>query len=258
VKKKLALLLAFALVFTMLPVTVAADHDADYYDDYYYDDEYDYNDFDEYDEYYEDLDEYYEDLDEYYDELDDYYYDLDEYYEDLDEYYEDLDEYYYDLDEDEYVDFEPISADLDDYYDVEPIDADLDEEPADLVTPVVTDERVPVTLVFEIDSTTFTRNGLPMELDVAPFIAGGRTMLPFAALGNAIGAETRWEGETRTVYFYLDDLSLSIAIGQELPGGMGTADIVGGRTFVPVAFVGNQLGGTTAWDGATRTVTVVI
>lgn len=37
------------------------------------------------------------------------------------------------------------------------------------------------------------------ELDVAPFITDGRTLVPVRAISEALGAEVSWDNDTRTV-----------------------------------------------------------
>ncbi|MBQ2940920.1 MAG: copper amine oxidase N-terminal domain-containing protein [Clostridia bacterium] len=37
------------------------------------------------------------------------------------------------------------------------------------------------------------------ELDVAPFITDGRTLVPVRAISEALGAEVGWDNDTRTV-----------------------------------------------------------
>ncbi len=37
------------------------------------------------------------------------------------------------------------------------------------------------------------------ELDVAPFITDGRTLVPVRAISEALGAEVNWDNDTRTV-----------------------------------------------------------
>ena len=51
-------------------------------------------------------------------------------------------------------------------------------------------------------------------------------------------------------------ISLTLSIGVALPDGMGMPEIVGGRTFVPIAYVANELGATVRWDADTRAVYV--
>jgi hypothetical protein len=84
-------------------------------------------------------------------------------------------------------------------------------------------------------------------------------MVPLRFINDVMGAETGWDEETRTVTITpADGAEITIVIGQELPGGLGTADIVAGRTFVPVRYVANELGAVTDWDNATRTVTIIV
>jgi hypothetical protein len=119
-------------------------------------------------------------------------------------------------------------------------------------------DRTP-TLRFEIGSlnVTATHTGqAPPTLDVAPFIdpLTGRTMIPLRAIADGLGALIEWNPDTSTATFVRGEVSASVVIGEELPGGMGTAEIVDGRTFVPVRYVSEVLGAEITWDGAARAV----
>jgi len=122
------------------------------------------------------------------------------------------------------------------------------------VTPIAV--RTVTELRLEIGSTTFTRNGMPSASDAAPFIdpVHSRTMVPLALIGEALGAQVTWEEATRTVLIVRDGITLTIQVDSPLPDGMGMPEIVGGRTFVPIAYVANQLGANVRWDGVARAV----
>ena len=55
------------------------------------------------------------------------------------------------------------------------------------------------TIVFTIGSYTMYINGTAFELDVAPEIFGGRTILPASCVALAMGADAVWDSSIRTV-----------------------------------------------------------
>ncbi|MCL2287386.1 MAG: stalk domain-containing protein [Firmicutes bacterium] len=107
-----------------------------------------------------------------------------------------------------------------------------------------------------IGSTVFTRNGVTMENDVAPFIdpAYNRTMVPLRIIAEALGAEVRFNSVTRAVYIAQGGLEISLVIDVPLPDGMGTPVIINDRTFVPARYVSEILGAMVRWDGTNRAV----
>ncbi|MCL2420471.1 MAG: copper amine oxidase N-terminal domain-containing protein [Defluviitaleaceae bacterium] len=109
-------------------------------------------------------------------------------------------------------------------------------------------------LRLSIGSTTYTQNGTPLQMDAAPFIADGRTMVPLALIASALGATTSWDGSTRTVTIVKADTTLRLTVDVPLPNNMGTPTIVTGRTFVPVAYISQMLGANVRWDGDARAV----
>ena len=54
-------------------------------------------------------------------------------------------------------------------------------------------------VVLPVGSRTATVNGKPVTLDVPATIVMGTTMVPLRFLGEALGAEVKWNGATRTV-----------------------------------------------------------
>ena len=111
-----------------------------------------------------------------------------------------------------------------------------------------------------IGNTTAIVDGEPMELASAPFIGeGGRTMIPVRFIADAMGAVTDWDETTQTVTItHPSTGSINLVVNQALPDGMGTPEIMDGRTFVPVRFIADAMGGTIDWDSATQTVTIII
>ena len=100
-------------------------------------------------------------------------------------------------------------------------------------------------------------------MDVAPVIINSRTMLPVRYVAEALGAEIGWDGATSTATLKTADTEIKITVGaaEAIVNGQAVkldspAVIVSDRSFMPVRFVAETLGGTVAWDGATSTATI--
>ena len=113
-------------------------------------------------------------------------------------------------------------------------------------------------LRFEIGSTTYIDNGIYYTLESAPFLAEGRTMVPLRVIAEALGAEDIGL-DNNIVSFTLNGTAFELPIDQPLPNSLGTPVIVEGRTFIPLAFILNEIpGATPRWDGANRAAYVYI
>lgn len=106
-------------------------------------------------------------------------------------------------------------------------------------------------------------NGEAKELDAAPIIRNGRTMLPVRFVADSFGAVVLWNGATSTATVKTDDVEIKIVINSPVAFVNGEdilldspAFIENGRTYLPVRFVADKLGATVAWDGATSTATL--
>ncbi|MCL2576562.1 MAG: stalk domain-containing protein [Defluviitaleaceae bacterium] len=122
-------------------------------------------------------------------------------------------------------------------------------------TPVPSND---VSIRLTIGNINANVNGSSMALSDAPFISSeGRTMVPVRFVADAMGATTDWNGATQTVTITPQGRgAINLVVGQALPDDMGTPEIVGGRTFVPVRFVAVRMGGGVDWNAASQTVTI--
>ena len=118
-------------------------------------------------------------------------------------------------------------------------------------------------VVFTVGQTTYTVGGETMTMDVAPFVKDGRLMVPVAHVSRALGiprSAVVWDGDARTVTIYADKvMQMSIGSSTLLVNGVGSdmgaaAEIVGGRTFVPISRFARALGVDYEWDAAAQTV----
>ena len=100
--------------------------------------------------------------------------------------------------------------------------------------------------------------------DVAPFIdANSRTLVPYRALGEALGAQVHWDNDTRAVTLRKGERVVKLTVGQPtvyVDGQalqMNTVPVIkGNRTMVPIRYASELLGAFVHWEQATRTVIV--
>lgn len=140
-------------------------------------------------------------------------------------------------------------------------------------------ETKPYVYRYVIGKTKFSENQdgtkNEKELDVAPFIENGRTMLPLRAIAESIGIKVSWVDSTRTAIFTNGDLVAEIQIdGNKVvlsDGRIITLDakpkIVKGRIVLPITNVSLIFGltnGNTSdgedhnieWDSETQSVII--
>jgi len=98
--------------------------------------------------------------------------------------------------------------------------------------------------------------------DAEPFIdENSRTQVPIRFVGEALGADVSWDGNTKKVTITLNGKKVVLQIGNknyEVNGQQKQMDTVAllkeSRTFVPVRFVSEALGATVKWNANIRTV----
>lgn len=91
-------------------------------------------------------------------------------------------------------------------------------------------------------------------LDTIPFIENGRSMVPFRALGNSLGATVDWVDATKTVIYNKENLLIEVLINSNqvrVNGETITLDqgaiLANGRSYVPTRFISEQLGADVDW-----------
>ena len=135
--------------------------------------------------------------------------------------------------------------------------------------------------IFHIDKYDYeevrNNNSTSHKMDVTPVIRNERTMLPLRYVAEAIGADVKWDPETRTATFTKDGLIATIQIDSDeivLSNGktvkMDSKPLnINDRILVSVVNVGNVFGLTNGntldgvdqdieWDHDTRTATIYI
>ncbi len=96
-----------------------------------------------------------------------------------------------------------------------------------------------------------------------PVMVQNRTLLPMRALFQALGAEVTWRAETNTAVGIREGIEVRIPIGSTVPTVNGKpsaidvpAQLINGRTYIPLRFVGEALGDDVKWDAAAGSVVI--
>lgn len=102
-----------------------------------------------------------------------------------------------------------------------------------------------------------------MTIDPAPYIDQGRTMLPIRAILEPLGASFAWDAKTRTVTVYKGSKKVQLVINNKNTTINGVkyvldvpAQIIEGRTFVPLRFIAENFDAYVEWDGTARSVKI--
>ena len=129
-------------------------------------------------------------------------------------------------------------------------------------------------LILTIGSNKAKAFNKDVELDAAPIIRNGRTMLPARFVAENLGATVDWKADTQTVLISLinsygySTKSIGITIGSEnatiTEQGHtfnfsldAPAFIENGRTYVPVRFISEHLYANVFWEESTQTIKIL-
>ncbi|MBS4008879.1 MAG: copper amine oxidase N-terminal domain-containing protein [Clostridium sp.] len=111
-------------------------------------------------------------------------------------------------------------------------------------------------------------NGEATRLEVAPFIEGGRTLVPLRFLGEQLGAVLKWDDEDKKVTFTSGAITIKLRLGDDdariyIKGAAPRivaletpAKVVEGRTVVPLRFVSENLDAAVRWNPSDRSIIV--
>jgi|GEM_PF-5250478 len=121
-------------------------------------------------------------------------------------------------------------------------------------------------VVLKVGSPSIEVNGTSKKIDTQgskPIIQNGRTLLPIRTLIESLGGTVAWDAKEQKVTITLNGHSIVLWIGKTtalVDGSNATLDvaplIINGRTYIPLRFVSEHLGGSVSWDATTQTVTI--
>lgn len=112
------------------------------------------------------------------------------------------------------------------------------------------------TIILQIGSTAALVDDQAIINDVAPVIRNDRTLVPIRVITEALGGQVAWNEAAKEVTLTVNGKEIKMTIGKVLEKYGVAPVIIGGRTFVPVRFVADELGAVTTWDDATKKVTI--
>lgn len=116
---------------------------------------------------------------------------------------------------------------------------------------------------FAADVVNVVLDGKQIDFDVPAQIVDNRTLVPVRGIFEALGMTIDWNDETRTVLAYKDGVYIELPIDSytvyhntiELSIDV-PAQIIDGRTLVPVRLISECAGAVVDWDSDTRSVRI--
>jgi len=131
----------------------------------------------------------------------------------------------------------------------------------------ITSKPLKSSIILQVNNQFMTVNGVKKEVDpgypTTPQNVNGRVLLPVRALVESMGGTVGWESASSSIIINYKGKKLTFKIGSNIVTVNGIektmdvpAQIIGGRTFVPVRILVESLGATPNWDGPTQTVTI--
>jgi hypothetical protein len=105
-----------------------------------------------------------------------------------------------------------------------------------------------------------------------PIIKDNRTLVPLRSIFEALETPVNWDGETKTIQTFKYPYNIFIKIGADQAKVIDIrteevfktlsldvpAQIIDGRTYVPLRFVSETLGAKVKWDPTTRSIQITI
>lgn len=121
------------------------------------------------------------------------------------------------------------------------------DQPAEVTKTVVT---------MQINSKQLFVDGVAYNKDAAPIVVKDRTLVPIRFVTEFLGGKVDWNEKAKEVILTIDGKEIKMTIGKALEKYGVSPVILNDRTYVPIRFVADELGATTTWDAASKTVTI--
>ena len=114
-------------------------------------------------------------------------------------------------------------------------------------------------------------NNQPLYTSTPPVVVDGRTLVPFRAIGEAMGCEVIWVAATQTANLKNETIIVSMQIGNRWGNSVKRAGdgkekrfeldvppmLVNGTTYIPARAFAEALDAIVGWDSVTRTVIIM-
>lgn len=120
------------------------------------------------------------------------------------------------------------------------------------------------TVWMKLNSNTLNINGTSTTMDTTPLNWNGVTYIPLRYLGEGIGADVKYDRQTKTVWVMAGNDTLKFWIGKSVMEVNGVEKSVGakvfinedGRTLVPLRFIAELLQWNVAWSQSEGLITL--
>ncbi|HOQ01890.1 MAG TPA: copper amine oxidase N-terminal domain-containing protein [Acetivibrio sp.] len=120
-----------------------------------------------------------------------------------------------------------------------------------------------VDLKFTINKTSYTSKKASKNLEVAPYIVNGRTLVPFRTIFEELGYDIVWDDATKTITasYKGNVIKLVINNNKAIVNGKEVIldvapEIVKSRTVVPLRFVAENSGSFVNWDPNEKSISI--
>lgn len=126
----------------------------------------------------------------------------------------------------------------------------------------------PMSSVFKIGTPSYRLVSKPemFEMDAAPFVKDGRTLMPLRYAARACGVAEKdilWDPGSKTVTLVRDNKKVSLTVGNATMKVNGTRivmdvepEVLDGRVMLPVSWVGRALDAEILWEPQTKQVII--
>jgi hypothetical protein len=106
-------------------------------------------------------------------------------------------------------------------------------------------------------------NGEQTNFDVPPVVKSGRTLVPFRAISQSLMAEVSWDPTEQSITVVKDGVEVKLILGSKTAYVNGQevtldipAEVIEGRTVVPVRFIAEAFGAIVQWESTSETIVV--
>lgn len=126
-----------------------------------------------------------------------------------------------------------------------------------------------VFMIFGMMAPVYADSGVKIKVNgnslqnAEAIIQHGTTLLPVRSIGTALGGEVTWDAATKTAFIEKGDTQIKVPVGERLIYVNGeakhlivVAQVIDGRTYLPLRVIGESLDCNIVWDNKTKTVEI--
>ena len=113
-------------------------------------------------------------------------------------------------------------------------------------------------LKLTIGNTSYTVNDSQKTFDSAPVIVNDRTLVPVRAIAECFGAQVEWDETAKTATIIYNGKISALTIGKLASGMDVPAQIINGRTMVPLRYISENFGANVTYDDRLKSIAIVV